>query len=191
MERGRHVRATEALSEFSKPHKSQGRQWLAALPRTSGSIKDELFEILPERSPSQLPGQLLDNPAFVQARLHEQGKSEVLLLPPCPCAVPQLGSEGVCLLFFMEFKGHKGNKSDMELISWSSRHWDMAQGSEIPPVPQPGALEGMLTFTAGASASRGTMETVGPCQGFHNSSLGRTGLEKKSPPPLPLGKYQG
>lgn len=87
----------------------------------------------------------------------------------------------------MEFKDHEMNKSDVELIRWSSRHWDMAQGSAVPPVALPGALEGMLTFTAGASASRGSMETVGPCQGFHNSSLGQTGLEKKKKkaPPSP------
>lgn len=43
----------------------------------------------------------------------------------------------------------------------------------------------MLTFTAGASARRGTMETWGLCQGFHNSSRGRTGMEKKKKPSSP------
>lgn len=68
----------EDLQRLQQTPQKASRQWLAVLPTNSGSVKDGLFEILPEQSASQPPGQLLDNPAFVQARLQEQGTSEVL-----------------------------------------------------------------------------------------------------------------
>lgn len=159
------MRAPEDLQRLQQTPQKPSRQWLAVLPTTSGSVKDGLFEILPEKSPSQLPGQLLDNPASVQARLHEQGTSEVFLLPLFPCAIPQLGVQGFVCCFLWNEKATKEINLPRSW-SWSCRHWDMAQGSAVPPVPQAGALQGMLTFTAGAAASRGTMETWGCARDF-------------------------